>query len=54
VVSTYTQIPASLLSQVILPSWPAEPDKASLETLGKLGQQDGLISSAPDLSKLLP
>ncbi|MHC3471431.1 ABC transporter substrate-binding protein [Streptomyces sp. 7R007] len=54
VLTTYTKIPSTLLPKLTLPSWPAEPDRASIETLMKLGQQDGLFKSTPDLDKLLP
>ncbi|MGW1535584.1 ABC transporter substrate-binding protein [Streptomyces aureus] len=54
IVTTYTTIPAAVLAKVTLPKWPAEPDRASIETLEKLGEQDGLFKSAPDLDKLLP
>jgi NitT/TauT family transport system substrate-binding protein len=54
VVTTYTKIPAATLAQVTLPKWPADPNRASIEALEKLGEQDGLFKSAPDLDKLLP
>lgn len=54
VVTTYTKIPAATLAQVTLPKWPAEPNRASIEALEKLGEQDGLFKSTPDLDKLLP
>jgi len=55
IVTTYTKIPASLLKQVILPKWPAEPDRNSIEALRKLGEQDGLFpKQTPDLDALLP
>ncbi|MFF2128375.1 ABC transporter substrate-binding protein [Streptomyces olivochromogenes] len=53
-VTTYTKIPAATLAQVILPKWPAEANRASIEALEKLGEQDGLFKSTPDLDKLLP
>ncbi|MFF0125883.1 ABC transporter substrate-binding protein [Streptomyces mirabilis] len=53
-VTTYTKIPAATLAQVTLPKWPAEPNRASIEALEKLGAQDGLFKSTPDLDKLLP
>lgn len=53
-VTTYTRIPAATLAQVTLPKWPAEPNRASIEALEKLGEQDGLFKSTPDLDKLLP
>ncbi|GAA5024857.1 ABC transporter substrate-binding protein [Streptomyces siamensis] len=54
IVTTYTKIPAAVLEKVTLPKWPAEPDRASIEALEKLGAQDGLFKTEPDLDKLLP
>ncbi|MER6136848.1 ABC transporter substrate-binding protein [Streptomyces sp. NPDC001815] len=54
IITTYTKIPDTLLEQLTLPRWPAEPDRASIERLAELGQQDGLFDKAPDLDKLLP
>jgi NitT/TauT family transport system substrate-binding protein len=53
-VTTYTKIPAAVLAAVTLPKWPAEPNRASIEALEKLGAGDGLFETAPDLDKLLP
>ncbi|KOG29218.1 ABC transporter substrate-binding protein [Streptomyces resistomycificus] len=53
-ITTYTKIPASVLEQVTLPKWPAEVNRSSVETLAKLGEQDGFFKTAPDLDKLLP
>jgi NitT/TauT family transport system substrate-binding protein len=54
IVTTYTKIPAAVLGDVVLPKWPAEPNRASIEALAKLGEQDGLFKSSQDLDKLLP
>ncbi|MFJ9024294.1 ABC transporter substrate-binding protein [Streptomyces sp. NPDC102259] len=54
IVTTYTKIPASVLAQVTLPKWPAEANRSSIEALEKLGEQDELFKSTPDLEKLLP
>jgi NitT/TauT family transport system substrate-binding protein len=54
IVTTYTKIPAAVLAKVTLPAWPADPNRASLDALQKLGQEDGLFKSEPDLDKLLP
>jgi NitT/TauT family transport system substrate-binding protein len=54
IVTTYTKIPASVLEQVTLPKWPAEANRSSIEALQKLGQEDGLFKTEPDLDKLLP
>ncbi|MCK2217288.1 ABC transporter substrate-binding protein [Actinomadura sp. ATCC 31491] len=51
---SYTKIDAALTGSLTLPSYPARVDRASLETLSKLAVQDGLITSAPDLSGLVP
>ncbi|MEV0223543.1 ABC transporter substrate-binding protein [Streptomyces sp. NPDC050704] len=54
IIATYTKIPGNLLETLTLPRWPAEPDRASIEKLAELGEQDGLFDKAPDLDKLLP
>ena len=54
IVTTYTKIPAAVLADVVLPKWPAEANRASIEALAKLGEADGLFKSTPDLDKLLP
>lgn len=53
IVTTYTKIPASVLAQVTLPKWPAEANKASIEALAKLGEEDGLFKKTPDVDALL-
>ncbi|CAM5546446.1 ABC transporter substrate-binding protein [Streptomyces aurantiogriseus] len=54
IITTYTKIPPSLLEQVTLPKWPAEANRSSIEDLMKLGHEDGLFKTSPDLDKLLP
>ncbi|MGC0413391.1 NitT/TauT family transport system substrate-binding protein [Streptomyces sp. SAI-195] len=54
IVTTYTKIPADVLAKVTLPKWPAEPNRAAVEELARLGEADGLFKRAPDLDKLLP
>ncbi|WP_329118322.1 ABC transporter substrate-binding protein [Streptomyces sp. NBC_01465] len=54
VLTTYTKIPANLLSELTLPHWPAEANRPAIEVLEKLGEQDGLFKKTPDLDKLLP
>jgi NitT/TauT family transport system substrate-binding protein len=54
IVTTYTKIPAAVLEKVTLPKWPAEANRPSIEALMKLGEEDGLFKSRPDLDKLLP
>ncbi|MFC0529030.1 ABC transporter substrate-binding protein [Phytohabitans kaempferiae] len=52
IIGTYTQIDAATVAALTLPKWPAEYNRASLEALARLGQQDGLFGSAPELDKL--
>lgn len=52
ILGTYTKIDASLVESLTLPRWPAEVNRESLETLAKLGEEDGLFTKAPDLDTL--
>ncbi|MEU6841044.1 ABC transporter substrate-binding protein [Streptomyces sp. NPDC046716] len=54
ILTTYTKIPQTTLDKIVLPDWPAAPDRASLDTLAQLGQKDGLFKKNPDLDALLP
>lgn len=54
IVTTYTKITAAQAAKMTLPRWPIEVNTASVQKLADLAKQDGLISSTPDLSKLLP
>ncbi|MFF6911464.1 ABC transporter substrate-binding protein [Streptomyces sp. NPDC012466] len=54
ILTTYTKIPATLLKELTLPRYPAEPDRPSIERLAELGERDGLFEKAPDLDELLP
>jgi len=54
ILSTYTQIKADAAAELILPKWPAEINRASVQTLADLALADGLLPSKPDLTALLP
>jgi NitT/TauT family transport system substrate-binding protein len=54
IVTTYTKIPTDVLAKTTFPKWPAEPNRASIEALAELGEQDGLFKKKPDLDTLLP
>ena len=55
VLGTYTKIDPKVREALTLPKWPTEINRASVETLAKLGAQDGIFGGAtPDLSKILP
>jgi len=54
ILTSYTEIEDDVREAVVLPSWPDTVDSASVEVLSDLAQEDGLITSAPDLTQLLP
>jgi NitT/TauT family transport system substrate-binding protein len=54
VVGTYTQINDTVRIAMILPSWPEDINRRSLERVAALGQRDGIFSKAPTLDQLLP
>jgi len=54
VVGTYTKISDSVRTSMILPNWPSDINRASLERLATLGRQDGIFTGPPALDKLLP
>jgi NitT/TauT family transport system substrate-binding protein len=39
---------------MILPSWPHDINRPSLERLAALGREDGIFTSPPALDELLP
>ncbi|MET0423517.1 MAG: ABC transporter substrate-binding protein [Actinoplanes sp.] len=54
ILTAYTKIDDKTRAAVTLPKWPADVNKASVETLIQLGKQDGVFTTDPDLTKLLP
>ncbi|WP_327005473.1 ABC transporter substrate-binding protein [Dactylosporangium sp. NBC_01737] len=54
IIGTYTQIAADVTAKITLPAWPAEINKASVQTLTDLAVQDKLLDKAPALDELLP
>jgi NitT/TauT family transport system substrate-binding protein len=44
----------AVIKELTLPKWPAEINRASVETLATLAVQDGLVTKQPDLAALLP
>jgi NitT/TauT family transport system substrate-binding protein len=54
IIGSYTKIDAAVRAKLTLPKWPTEINRPSVETLAKLGTQDGVITGTPDLGKLLP
>jgi NitT/TauT family transport system substrate-binding protein len=54
IIGTYTRIAPEVIAQVTLPKWPAEINRASVQTLADLAVQDGLLARPADLTALLP
>jgi NitT/TauT family transport system substrate-binding protein len=54
IVGTYTQINDTVRIAMILPSWPDEINRASLERVAQLGRRDGIFKKPPSLDQLLP
>lgn len=54
VLGTYTNIDPAVAEAAVLPRWPGEINRESVELLAELAASDGLISAVPDLDALLP
>ena len=54
VLTSYTQINEAVIQKLILPKWPTEINRASVDTLASLAVQDGLVEKQPDVAALLP
>jgi NitT/TauT family transport system substrate-binding protein len=54
VIGTYTRIAPEVIAQLTLPKWPPDVNRASVQTLADLAQQDGLLSAPADVGALLP
>ena len=54
IIGTYTKIEASVIAAMTLPKWPAEVNRASVETLAAASVTDGALTKQPDLNALLP
>jgi NitT/TauT family transport system substrate-binding protein len=54
VLTSYTQIDEAVIQKLILPKWPTEINRASVDTLASLAVQDGLVEKPPDVAALLP
>ncbi|GGM24362.1 hypothetical protein GCM10011608_06510 [Micromonospora sonchi] len=50
----YTKIAPEVRATMILPKWPAEINRDSVQALADLAVTDGLLTTKPDLDKLLP
>ncbi|BCJ48404.1 hypothetical protein GCM10010168_76700 [Actinoplanes ianthinogenes] len=54
VLGTYTKIAPEVRSVLVLPKFPAEVNRASVETLADLAVTDQLLTQKPDINALLP
>lgn len=54
VIGTYTKIDPAVRAALVLPKWPAEVNRASVDALAGLAVTDGLLTAKPDLNALLP
>jgi NitT/TauT family transport system substrate-binding protein len=54
IVGTYTPISDTVRTAMILPNWPNDINRASVERLATLGRDDGIFDKPPALDKLLP
>jgi NitT/TauT family transport system substrate-binding protein len=54
VLATYTQIAVDVAAKIVLPKWPTDINRPSVQALADLAVGDGLLTKAPDLNALLP
>ncbi|WP_433306747.1 ABC transporter substrate-binding protein [Actinoplanes sp. CA-030573] len=54
VVGTYTPINDTVRIGMILPNWPQDINRSSLDQVARLGEQDGIFKRQPALDDLLP
>ncbi|GIF04617.1 ABC transporter substrate-binding protein [Actinoplanes siamensis] len=54
VLNEYTKIDPAVQKTLVLPKWPTTVDRAAVQQLADLAEQDGLITKKPDLDGLLP
>ena len=54
IITTYTDIKADVVAKVVLPKWPADINRDSVQKLNELAVGDGLMAKPADLGALLP
>ena len=54
VLNAYTQITSDQAAKLILPKWPADVNKDSVQTLADLAKGDGVLTKSVNLTDLLP
>jgi NitT/TauT family transport system substrate-binding protein len=51
---SYTKIPAELIPKLVLPKFPTEVDRDSVEKVASFGLEQKILPSEPDINALLP
>ena len=54
IVSTYLQVDAGVPAKMVLPKWPTEVNKASVQRVADLARGDGVLTKSVDVDSLLP
>ncbi|MGW5153843.1 hypothetical protein ACWEPN_00020 [Nonomuraea wenchangensis] len=54
VLGTYTKIAPEVIAKIVLPKWPAEVNRASVQTVADLALRDGVLKEKVDVAALLP
>jgi NitT/TauT family transport system substrate-binding protein len=53
ILPTYTKIGKEIIPNLILPKWPAEVNRESVETIAELARKENILTSEPNLDDLL-
>ncbi|MFD7662627.1 ABC transporter substrate-binding protein [Streptomyces sp. NPDC059788] len=51
---TYTKIPPEVIRRIVLPKWPTEINRASVQTVADFARKDGVLKKPADVGALLP
>ncbi|TDV53836.1 ABC transporter substrate-binding protein [Actinophytocola oryzae] len=54
ILPSYTKISGALIPNLVLPKWPSEINRDSVEAMAELAQQERILPSKPDIDDLLP
>ncbi|MFK4040874.1 ABC transporter substrate-binding protein [Nonomuraea wenchangensis] len=54
VLGTYTKIAPEVIAKITLPKWPAEVNRASVQTVADLALRDGVLKEKVDVAALVP
>ncbi len=54
ILKSYTKIDPAVIAKIVLPKWPTEINRASIQTIADDALGDGVLKQKPDLGTLLP